>query len=109
MKDRTQHNRLTLKFIEDVGLGNDHCTATLIDLVAGHKKSQTPLADLQKASLYLLRILEKFEIKVNTTPETQEEEQVLEKTGPSHYAVDQHDEEYAPTGTKVLRTYDSLF
>lgn len=84
--DRTQQHRLTLKFIEEMELDDDHHTATLIDLIAGHRKSNDPVAALRKASFYLLRLLEKYE----------EDEQACVGTDPN----------FAP-GTKVLRLYDN--
>ena len=85
--DRTQQHRITLKFIEEMELHKDHHTATLIDLIAGHRKSNNPVTDLKKASFYLLRLLEKY----------QEDEQSEVGTDPNH-----------SPGTKVLRLHDDL-
>jgi hypothetical protein len=86
--DRTQQHRITLKFIEEMELDDDHHAATLIDLIAGHRKSNNPVADLRKASFYLLRLLERYE----------EDEQSDVGTDPNG----------SPTRTKVLRLYDTL-
>ena len=94
--DKTQQHRIVLKFIEEMGIDNDHHTATLIDLIAGHSKSDDPAADLRKASFYLLRLIEKHEQEFYNKDFDEEYDR---ETDPS----------VSPTGTKVLRIYDKLY
>ena len=89
--DRTQQTRLTLKFIEAMGLETDHHTSTLVDLIVNHKNSHDPLEDLRKASFYLLRLMEMYK----------EDEQSGIQTNPRIESV-------GLNGTKVLRIYDQL-
>jgi hypothetical protein len=88
--DRTQQHRLTLKFIEVMGLESDHCTATIIDLIVNHKNSHNPIEDLEKAAFYLLRLQEMY----------REDKQIDIATNPNVKTPS--------NGTKVLRVYDQL-